>query len=127
MPLTLNRRGIPLNRFLIGWKQSSIVATSGRWPAFGDDRRRITPVAAPARAGLLGASDKMCRCLKGIGDEKFDHSAEMGQGVSLVEDFLLDVIENFIVPLAVALPELKIIGHKRIKFFAPVAGKRLQV
>jgi hypothetical protein len=44
-----------------------------------------------------------------------------------VEDFLLDVAEDFIVPFTVALPDLKIIGHKRIKFFAPVAGERLSV
>lgn len=65
----------------------------------------------PARAGLLGASNEVCGGLKGIRDEKFDHSAEMGQCVGLVEDFLLDVVENFIVSFSIALPELEIVGH----------------
>lgn len=65
--------------------------------------------------------------MKGIWDEELDYPAEVGQGMCLMENLLLDVVQNVIKSLPIALPLLKIIGHKRIKFFAPVAGKRLSV
>jgi hypothetical protein len=62
-----------------------------------------------------------------MGDEQLDYPAEMGQGMGLVQDLLFDFIQDVIVAFTIALPELEIIGHSGLRFFAPVAGKRLRV
>lgn len=62
---------------------------------------------------MFGAGDEVCRRLKGIGNEELDYPAEEGQGVGLVHDLLLNLVEYFVGALIVTLPKLEIVGHKK--------------
>ncbi len=63
--------------------------------------------------------------LQGIWNEELNYSAEMRQGVSLMEQLVLDVVGNFVFPTV--LPLLEIIGHKGLSFVSLVTGRRLMV
>jgi len=71
---------------------------------------------------VFGACDEVSGGLESVWYEEFHDAAKVGKGIGVVEDFLLDFVGDFILPLA--LPLLEIVGHNRIKFFAPDAGLR---